>query len=47
MAEGGGSATLIFYKREPWHKEHALNLIAAVATSSQFSHVEMAIGTRI
>lgn len=41
----GGSVTLIFRQLEKrWSDEHALNIIAAVATNSNFSHVEIAIG---
>ena len=36
--------TLIYYKRNNWRAEHPLNTLAAWATSSEFSHVEMAIG---
>jgi hypothetical protein len=42
----GGSATLIFYKLgENWWKEPALNIIAAAAQFSRFTHVEIAIGS--
>jgi hypothetical protein len=42
----GGSVTLIFYKLNPkWWKEPALNLIAATATMSSFTHAEIAIGS--
>lgn len=40
----GGSATLIFYRLDDWKKEHPLNILAAWATGSAFSHVELAIG---
>ena len=40
----GGKVTLIFYKRGNWRTEHPLNTLAAWATNSIFSHVEMAIG---
>lgn len=43
----GGNVTLIFYKRGNWRTEHPLNTLAAWATRSQFSHVEMAIGEEI
>lgn len=43
--EEGGSVTLIFRQIDSnWRKEHILNLIAAFATSSNFSHCELAIG---
>ena len=42
--ERGGSCTLIFYKVERWRDEALLNIIAAWATRSVFSHVELAIG---
>ena len=44
MVDVGGIATLIYYKRNNWRSEHPLNTIAALATGSEFSHVEMAIG---
>jgi hypothetical protein len=48
MSEEGGSATLVFYKigsginilREPF-----LNVVAAAAQMSSFTHVEIAIGS--
>lgn len=40
----GGTVTLIYYKKGTWREEHPLNTIAAWATNSIFSHVEMAIG---
>ena len=40
-----GSVVLIFIEIEKkWHKEHPLNLMAALLTRSRFSHVEMSIG---
>lgn len=40
-----GSVTLIFRELEkPLRKEHPMNLLAAWATRSRFSHVEIAIG---
>ena len=43
--DDAGSVTLIFYKvGERWWKEPALNLIAAAAQMSLFTHVEVAIG---
>ena len=40
-----GSVTLIFYKvGQQWWKEPVLNIIAAVAQMSSFTHVEIAIG---
>ena len=45
MVDSGGSVTLIFQQiQKSWHKEHLINLLAAFATGSNFSHVEMAIG---
>ena len=44
MEDSGGSVTLIFYRIEsPW-SEPFLNLIAAAAQFSAFTHVELAIG---
>lgn len=45
MSDAGGSVTLIFYSigHDFW-KEPFLNLVAAGATMSTFTHVEMAIG---
>ena len=44
MSAEGGSVTLIFYKIDnPW-KEPFLNLVAAAAQLSAFTHVELAIG---
>ena len=41
-----GSATLIFYKLpQDWTKEPVLNLLAAFAQNSSFTHVEIAIGS--
>jgi hypothetical protein len=41
----GGSVTLIFYSiSASWWKEPFLNLVAAAAQMSRFSHVEVAIG---
>lgn len=46
MADQPGSVTLVFYKLNPdWRKEPFLNLIAAYAQGSEFSHVELAIGS--
>lgn len=43
--EGGGSVTLIFYKiNHHWWKEPILNIVAAAAQNSSFTHVELAIG---
>ena len=43
--DDSGSVTLIFYSvGNKWWKEPALNLIAAVAQFSAFTHVEVAIG---
>lgn len=45
MSNEGSSATLIFYKVDrEWWKEPALNLIAAAAQLSSFTHVELALG---
>jgi len=41
-----GQVTLIFYKLSPrWWTEPALNLVAAAAQMSSFTHVEVAIGS--
>ena len=40
-----GQVTLIFRQLEKkWTDEYALNILAALATNSNFSHVEVAIG---
>ena len=45
MADGSGSVTLIFYRvGKEWWKEPALNLLAAAAQRSAYTHVELAIG---
>lgn len=45
MSDSGTSVTLIFYKvGSDWWKEPALNLIAAAAQFSSYTHVELAIG---
>lgn len=45
MADHGTSVTLIFYRvGENWWKEPALNLLAAAAQLSSYTHVEIAIG---
>ena len=45
MSDQGTSVTLIFYKvGTEWWKEPALNLIAAAAQLSSYTHVELAIG---
>ena len=45
MADESGSVTLIFYKvGSNWWKEPTLNIIAAMAQMSSFTHVELAIG---
>ena len=45
MADSGTSVTLIFYKvGDRWWREPALNLVAAVAQMSSFTHVEISIG---
>lgn len=41
-----GSCTLVFYRlNTDWRKEPLLNLLAAYAQGSDFSHVEIAIGS--
>lgn len=46
MSEHGTSVTLIFYKisTDSWYKEPALNLLAAAAQLSSYTHVEIAVG---
>ena len=45
MADDSGNVTLIFYRvGEKWWKEPMLNVIAAMAQMSKFTHVELAIG---
>lgn len=44
MANEGGSVTLIFYKIDSLWKEPFLNVVAAAAQMSAFTHVELAIG---
>jgi hypothetical protein len=45
MSDQGTSVTLIFYKvGSDWWKEPALNLIAAAAQFSTYTHVELSIG---
>lgn len=45
MSDQGTSVTLIFYKvGQDWWREPALNLIAAAAQFSSYTHVELAIG---
>ena len=44
-AEAPGMVTLIFRNLEKrWRDEHPLNIAAAIATSSNLSHVEIALG---
>lgn len=46
MSEESGQVTLIFYKlNNQWWKEPFLNIVAAAAQFSSFTHVELAIGT--
>jgi hypothetical protein len=46
MSEESGQVTLIFYKlNNQWWKEPFLNILAAAAQFSSFTHVELAIGT--
>ena len=41
----GSSVTLVFYRiGNDWYKEPALNLIAAAAQLSTYTHVELSIG---
>ena len=44
--EDVGSVTLIFYKlsEQWWKREPFLNIVAAIAQTSSFTHVELAIG---
>lgn len=45
MSDNGTSVTLIFYRvGSEWWKEPALNLLAAAAQLSSYTHVELAIG---
>lgn len=45
MSDVGTSVTLIFYKvGDRWWNEPALNLLAAAAQFSSYTHVEIAIG---
>ena len=46
MGDTGTSVTLIFYRinASDWFKEPALNLLAAAAQMSSYTHVELAIG---
>ena len=45
MTDNSGSVTLIFYRvGTKWWKEPALNLLAAAAQRSAYTHVELAIG---
>ena len=45
MSEAG-NVTLIFYRvGKQWWREPALNLIAAAAQRSSYTHVELAIGS--
>ena len=46
MSEEAGQVTLIFYKLgDRWWKEPFLNIVAAAAQMSSFTHVELAIGS--
>jgi len=46
MDDESGQVTLIFYKLSPrWWTEPTLNLLAAAAQMSSFTHVELAIGS--
>ena len=42
---GGGSVTLIFHRVQRFKDEHIINSLAALATYSDFAHVEIAIGS--
>ena len=45
MSDSGTSVTLIFYRvGDRWWTEPALNLLAAAAQWSAYTHVEIAIG---
>lgn len=45
MTEESGSVTLVFYAiQQNWWREPLLNLVAAAAQMSKYSHVEIAIG---
>lgn len=45
MSDNGSSVTLVLYKvGSEWWKEPALNLLAAAAQMSSYTHVELAIG---
>lgn len=44
--EAGGSVTLIFYRiPAAWWREPLLNVVAAAAQASSFTHTEIAIGS--
>jgi hypothetical protein len=46
--DAGSSVTLIFYKvGEKWWREPILNIIAAAAQMSHFTHVEIALGGKL
>lgn len=45
MTESGGYITLIFHRVQRFRDEHIVNSISALATQSQFAHVEVAIGS--
>jgi Zn finger protein HypA/HybF involved in hydrogenase expression len=46
MSDDSGQVTLIFYRLDDrWWKEPFLNIVAAAAQMSSFTHVELAIGT--
>ena len=44
MVDSGGSVTLIFYRIESVFNEPFINILAAAAQLSSFTHVELAIG---
>ena len=44
MSDAGGSVTLIFYRIDSVFDEPFLNILAAAAQLSSFTHVELAIG---
>lgn len=45
MEDGGSSVTLVFYRvGAQWYREPLLNIVAAAAQMSTFTHCEIAIG---
>ena len=46
MSDESGTVTLMFHQiQDSWWREPALNILAAIATASRFTHVELAIGS--